>query len=219
MTTSERLGDPEPPLREDGLGFVKRYGIRRVPVNMKCETTVQLIEIGELPAHVVVFEVLPGSGGPWYFSLTFDPTFSGLTGYFGTPSPTHALVVWAGSGAIVDVLQPQRAEHAVVPCITGIAADASQGYLALAGSHDVAIYSRSGLEYLVENLSIDGVEVQGMDGTVLTGACRDAATDAEVSFRFDAQSGQLEGGSAIAIVRHFSTLRMVGSHAPRRWSG
>jgi len=119
----------------------------------------------------------------------------------------------------VDAYHPEMYEYAAIPCITGVAAEAPAGLLAIAGVHDIAVYSGRGLEYCVLNLSANGVEVTSLKSTVVAGVAREAASNALIEFSLDLLTGGLAGGSSVAVVHTPGSLGMLGSHVPRHWIG
>lgn len=136
--------------------------------------------------------VVPDEGESWVGGYaSADPGYKSLSALIGTDSPTGLLVIERGTGFLGDVLQPERFE--ILPVrepITSWFRVPSSGIVLLGTPWSVLAVESTGVRWVSERLSIDGLVIIGADDNQVWGVA-DPTDDAERSFTLDIATGAL----------------------------
>lgn len=142
------------------------------------------------------FQVIPVDGEPWVGRFECGP--GGATGLFATPSPTALCVVAKGQGFWIPVLAPTRYEMIRSIPIQEVLVVPGRPKLVFVDHTRLAAYGPSGLLWLTDDLSWDGLKVTEVTAPMIRGTAWDSLANREVPFSVDIENGESKGGSSPA---------------------
>ena len=146
------------------------------------------------PRKFLRLRVCPDDASDWVGQFEFG--WGGLTGIFGTPRASVALVVVSGQGYWVCTTSPESTKILASPSIQKVLGSSELSKIFVADHTHVVCYDIDGLQWESRDLSWDGVELDEIRSGYLFGRGRDAPTDSMLKFKIEIQSGELEGGAS-----------------------
>ena len=126
----------------------------------------------------------------------FSEGLEGVSDLFATPSPTTLCVVARGQGYWVPVHNP--ADFVEVRCnpVKSVFAVPGRSIVVFASYTDLTAYGPSGVLWLTDRLSWDGLKITEVTTQHVRGLGWDSPANREVSFVVDVDTGGHEGGSS-----------------------
>jgi hypothetical protein len=149
----------------------------------------------DLPTCSLLVEVIPSYGGePWQGRFVQGP--GGVTGLWATPSPTTLCVVASGQGYWVPVLVPQGFSEVRCNPVKKVFAVPGRSIIVFASYTELAGYGPTGLLWVTQRLSWDGLTITDVTEHHIRGLAWDSPADSEVPFVVDVDTGEHQGGSS-----------------------
>lgn len=178
----------------DGPDFDARYTF---------EVNPELSGIGEEPLVFsrtgvgagggLLVRVMPNEGTPWLGQFQWGD--EGLTGVHRTPNDSLLCVIARGRAFLVDAFNPRGATPAACEPVRLVRRALAPKLLLLADYTKIAAYGVTGLEWVSDPVSWDGVEITEIGDELLTGRAWDPALGKRVPFIVDLRTGSQLGGS------------------------
>ncbi len=204
----------------DALGFEQRYTVRvlgDVP-GSRTATRFGISRRGPIAPNGMMLEILPESSPPWVGVFEQCADDYPLTGVFGTPSRCRLCVLNQGAGYIVSAYEASDWEAVVVLPVLRVHRVPEKALLLFNGFTDLAAYGSRGLEWVLDTLSVDDLEVSDVTADSISGSARDPLNGERIPFQVDAMTGALEGGSRLARLRRRSDLTRDERGSPHTWT-
>lgn len=117
-----------------------------------------------------------------------DP--SAPTGIWSTPKPEEVCAVAGGYAYLIDTIAPERFTMIRYRPVLRVLPIAAHGLLLFVGHHSILAWDRNDEAWESEKLSDEGVEIAGVDGTILRGAGWAMQTAKETPFALDLNTGR-----------------------------
>jgi hypothetical protein len=148
----------------------------------------------EAPSDALLVEVTPDEGGPRQGA--FLQGLGGISGLFATPSPTTLCVVAGGQGYWVPVLTPTDFLEIRCNPVKSVFAVPGRNIVVFASYTELTAYGPSGILWLADRLSWDGLTITEVTTRHVRGLGWDSPANCEVPFVVDVDTGEFEGGSS-----------------------
>ncbi len=148
----------------------------------------------EVPSDALFVEVIPYDGELWQGA--FLQGLGGVSGLYATPSPTTLCVVARGQGYWVPVLIPTDFLEVWCNPVKSVFAIPDRSIVVFASYTELAAYGPSGMLWLTDRLSWDGLKITEVTAQHVRGFAWDSPANREVPFIVDAETGKHEGGSS-----------------------
>jgi len=148
----------------------------------------------EVPSDALLVEVTPYEGGPWRGA--FLQGLDGVSGLFATPSPTTLCVIARGAGYWVPVFSPTDFLEVRCNPVKSVFAVPHRSIVVFASYTELAAYGPSGMLWLTDRLSWDGLKITEVTAQHVRGLAWDSPANREVPFVVDVETGKHEGGSS-----------------------
>ena len=117
-----------------------------------------------------------------------DP--SAPTGIWSTPKPEEVCAVAGGYAYLIDTNAPERFTMIRYRPVLRVMPIPAHGLLLFVGHHSILAWGCNGEAWESEKLSDEGVEIAGVDGTILRGAGWAMQTDKETPIALDLRTGR-----------------------------
>lgn len=145
----------------------------------------------------LLIKVSPEGGEPWLGIFAFGQNGpDALTGIYSCPNGVSLCVVSEGDGYIVRTDDPHVWKEVKAYPILDVRAIPSKKLLVFADFTEIVAYGVGGLAWKTSRLSSDGVKIIEVTADHIRGLAWDAATDREVEFLVDVNTGRHTGGSS-----------------------
>lgn len=180
--------------------FPRNYEVRILeaappvhPIEKLYHYPVELEEGDRSGAYV---RVSPQNGSAWvgFFALGFDSD-QVVSQLSSTPDPDSFCVVVGGYAYVVKAADPREWLRVEQRPVVDMRVLLQQGLLLFAGFTSITAVGNSGIEWITERLTWEGLTITLIDGEKLLGHGWDALADKEVPFEVDLQTGKHKGGS------------------------
>jgi len=127
---------------------------------------------------------------------TFEPGVEGISGLYATPCESTLCVIVKGQGYWVPINTPE--EYGLIPSfpIKKVVAVPKGEMMIFVDYSKLVAYGRNGFVWQTPSLSWDGLEVDNVTLTELTGLAWDAPTHQKVEFKVNLLDGSYTGGSS-----------------------
>jgi hypothetical protein len=133
--------------------------------------------------------VIPRHRDSWYG--VFRGEFGTLSGCFSCPNEDLLAVVANGVGYIVCAEDPSRWDRVKALPIVDVVAARDAGVLLFLDFTGIIAYGRSGVMWMRDDVSSDGIRVTKVDARVIEGVAWKMGSD--VSFSLDLKTGETVG--------------------------
>lgn len=178
----------------DGLDFDARYTF---------EVNPELSGLGEEPfvfsrtdaraGGGLLVRVMPNEGTPWLGRFQWGD--EGLTGVYRTPNDSVLCAIARGRAYLVDAFNPRDPAAAACEPVRVVKRALAPKLLLLADYTKIAAYGTTGLAWVSDPVSWDGVEITEIGNELLAGRAWDPALGKRVPFVVDLRTGSQLGGS------------------------
>ena len=133
---------------------------------------------------------------PWLGVFAFGMLSpKGINGLFSCPDPSKLCVIAKGAGYIVDVSNPSICEEMKAEPIFGAWSHREANILVVFDYLRLAAYNADGFAWLTKRLSWDGIQVDTISKTHLSGRGWSSPKGRYVPFVVDLARGRHEGGA------------------------
>jgi hypothetical protein len=148
------------------------------------------------PSAALVLQVFPQVADAWTGKFEGGyPSPSAVTTVRTGPRPDLLLVVNRGSGFLVPVEDPDSAIELDLSPIVGVAVSLQNDTVVAADFTHLAGFGPEGRRWIVE-VSWDGIELDGVEGSVVHGRGWDSPQGRKAEFAVDVRDGRiLRGGT------------------------
>src|SRR5215213_4108318 len=127
----------------------------------------------------------------------------GLSGLYCGPSANHVCIVSSGAAYIVPAKAPERYVPGAVRPVMAVHRVPYREMLLLVGNSDIAAYAPTGLVWVAEAVSLDGIEIQRVSPAGVEGCATGDGIQPDRKFHIDIETGRIDGG-------YIGYLREVG---------
>lgn len=144
-----------------------------------------------------IVRIMPKNSPPWIGVFAFGdvPTNDSQVTYVG-PGEKQLTILSDGNAYIVNVLKPTNFLQVGIHPVFGAYLALNQNLVIFYSYTKLAAYTENGLLWVTEQISWDGIEIQGVVDDKVIGKSWDAPNDKYVEFKVDLFSGKHEGGAA-----------------------
>lgn len=115
------------------------------------------------------------------------------SGVWSCPNPDTLCAVSGGYAYLIDTTEPQKFVQVEYRPVLAVHALPEQNLLLFAGHHSLTAWGAEGKAWQTARLSWEGVTIDRIEGTSLTGTGWDMITDRDVSFTIDLRTGDRIG--------------------------
>lgn len=174
------------------LGFAAAYTCRIISESPGSETIRMVSGRSSSTGESLFVEVRPQDGAPWIgrFQCGAYP----FTGLFACPNEDYLCVVAGGFGYWVDVAHPGRYETLRVKPVRGVERVPGLRILVCWDFQDLAAYGVEGVQWWIEHLSEDDLEITAVDGDKIVGSAWNPIDDTRPIVCVDPHTGRATGG-------------------------
>jgi hypothetical protein len=157
----------------------------------------------------------PGACGSWVGKFGESGRGEFLSGLYGTPDPHRACIVAKGDAYIVPVCRPEDFEVVPVDLVEHVVRVSGEECLLIYGDRDVALYDRSGLVWVITELSLSDLRIDRLGQKEISGTAWNPVDGTRIPFAVETETGEIRGGWSGA-----STARRAdgGTWRYPRWS-
>lgn len=148
------------------------------------------------PGPALTLDVLPYEGPEWVGNYSTTRAYRGVTGAFGTPSPTHICFAARGTAYLSDVLDP-----ATTTClelggpVREIVELPKERLLLLGTPWKVTALGHGSIAWITNRISVETLRLDEVLGHYVLGVA-DEDDDEPREFAIDLRTGHCQGGSA-----------------------
>jgi hypothetical protein len=140
-------------------------------------------------------QVHPASGGSLLATCALGFTDRSMpSGIWPCPDPDELCAVAGGYAYLIDTAMPDRCTQIPLKPVVAVQSLPEQGLLLFIGFHSIAAWGLSGLAWVSERLSYEGVRIASIEGETCRGFGWNLHTDQEVEFVLDLRTGTHMGG-------------------------
>lgn len=131
-----------------------------------------------------------------HWTAQFEPGPEGITGVYGTPSPTTFCIIVNGQAFYVPIKQPEQ--YSIVPSfpVKSVFPIHQKGLIIFVDYCRLVAFNDVGHVWTTDDLSWDGISIVEIGETEIKGVSWNAANNKDVFFSVDVLTGRHQGGAS-----------------------